>query len=151
MAEVVFCEDARSSQLTWAAVAARWDGQWLFVRTGDRWELPKQQREEGETIFQTADRLLREELDIPLSQTEPVSALLIPGEWEDAQGALFFAEVGETGSQFRQRSEQGDVGFFSHCSADTGGTDSQLLDRAEKWLAEGNFRPVWEDLFEVMC
>ncbi len=151
MAQIAFYSTARNDRLTHAVVAARWGGKWLLCRQGDAWTLPRGDREAQEQIAAAAQRILRARTGALEYQLEPVSAYSVGEGEETAFGALFFAEVDELDSPPRED------GVGPLCQADglssaglCGGLDAQLLTRAEAWLAEGHFRPAWEDILELM-
>lgn len=82
--------------LKFAVLIAKYNGQYIIVYNNKRggWELPGGNREQGETILNTASRELFEE-------TGAVRFELIPFgiyEWNESFGMVFYAEVKEIGS-----------------------------------------------------
>lgn len=63
MTEVKFYNSVEDSKLSFAVIIARMDGQWVICKHKDRttYELPGGHRENGESLYETAARELREE------------------------------------------------------------------------------------------
>ena len=154
MVEVKFFDQAVDRDLVFAVVAARYEDKWLLCRHRDRqtWELPGGHREPGESIYQTAQRELMEETGVTECQLEAVSAYGV--YTEDGQrtyGGLFFAEVGELGKR-PETSEIAENRLMEGLPEAMTYPDIQpaLLACVQRWLDEGNFRPMFEDLFELL-
>ena len=150
MKELEFFDAALNDQLGEAAVAARYLGDWLLLRVGEgAFALPAADREEGEHIYAVAQRIMGEQVGAAEYQLEPVNAYRVtePGE-APRFGGLFFAEVEELGrspaaNKAARIGEQAAQGALEGVQAD-------LLKRVQEWLAAGNFRAEWENLFEYM-
>lgn len=148
-----FYDEALDSDLKFAVIAARVGDQWLMCRHRERdtWELPGGRREPGEDIHTTARRELWEETGAADFQLEAVSAY---GVFQDGEepfyGALFFAEVGELGP-LPAGSEIGETRLVAGLPEAMTYPELQpgLLEQVRMWLAEGNFHPEEEDIFDL--
>lgn len=82
-------------QLRYAVIAARYQGQWVFVRRKDRatWEIPGGKREQGEAILDTARRELWEETGAKEYQLHPICVYCVEKAEGPSYGLLCLAEV----------------------------------------------------------
>lgn len=90
--------DVDEREMTYAVIAAKYEGKWLFVqqKTRTTWEIPGGRKEPDESIFRTAQRELFEEtgaLDYVLTEICDYSVT----REETRYGRLFFAEITHLG------------------------------------------------------
>ncbi|NLG88884.1 MAG: NUDIX domain-containing protein [Clostridiaceae bacterium] len=104
--EVKFYETGaiNDNKLAYAVIAAKYRGQWLYVRHRERetWEIPGGHREENETIYDTASRELVEETGAVKFSLTPVciySVVREDAERSETFGQLFYSEVETLDSQ----------------------------------------------------
>jgi len=104
--EVKFYETGaiNDNKLAYAVIAAKYRGQWLYVRHRERetWEIPGGHREENETIYDTASRELVEETGAVKFSLTPVciySVVREDAEQSETFGQLFYSEVETLDSQ----------------------------------------------------
>lgn len=83
----------------YAIIAARYKGNWIFVRHKERetWEMPAGHREESEDINDTASRELQEETGATEFHILPVCPYSVTDGGLETFGFLFFAEIEEFG------------------------------------------------------
>lgn len=96
--------------LTYSVIAARFNGEWVFVRHCDRqtWEIPGGHIENGESSMDAAIRELKEETGAVGFAIECVSTYSVTKEGRTGWGRLFFAEISELGA-VRDTSEIAEV------------------------------------------
>ncbi|HEY8499732.1 MAG TPA: NUDIX domain-containing protein [Clostridia bacterium] len=106
--EVKFYETGtiNDNKLVYAVIAAKYRGQWLYVRHRDRgtWEIPGGHREENETIYETASGELVEETGAVKFSLTPVciySVVREDAERSETFGQLFYSEVKALDNQLR--------------------------------------------------
>lgn len=87
------------AQLKFAVIAARYDGQWVFVRHKQRatWEIPGGHREPGEAIGDTARRELQEETGALEFSLRPLTVYGVTRDGVTTYGMLFSAEITQLG------------------------------------------------------
>ena len=102
MLEVNFYEEVDDELLKFAVIAARIDGKWVFCKHRERntYEIPGGHREIGETIFEAAERELREETGAVDFRLEPVCVYSVKGKTtinektdDESFGMLFAADI----------------------------------------------------------
>ena len=93
-------EQIVDERLTFAVVAARHDGKWIFCRHKDRdtYEIPGGHREAGESIDCAAERELTEETGAVRFSLSPICVYSVAAGGETSYGKLYFADVFELGS-----------------------------------------------------
>lgn len=93
-------QDIDDSLLKFAVIAARYQGQWVMSRHGQRstWEIPGGHREPGEVIADTARRELWEETGIREADLRPVCVYAVERSGVPTYGMLYFAEVHSLGT-----------------------------------------------------
>ena len=81
--------------LKFAVIMAKYNGKWIFCRHKERstWEIPGGHREQGENIFDTAQRELCEETGAEDFGLIPVSVYGVDRDGEVTYGGLFCADV----------------------------------------------------------
>ncbi len=83
------------SLLKFAVIAARMNGQWIFVKHKERdtWEIPGGHREPGEDLDETARRELYEETGAEVFDIKPVCDYSVIRDSETSYGRLYMSEV----------------------------------------------------------
>jgi len=101
--------------LTYSVIAARYKGNWIFVRHHLRTttEIPGGHIENGETSHEAACRELMEETGAVLFSIECVSTYAVTSDGNTGWGRLYFAEVTELGP-VPDTSEIAEVIFADH-------------------------------------
>ena len=101
MTEVKFYPFIEDEELTFAVVAAKADGKWVFCKHKERdtYEFPGGHKEDGEMIIETARRELYEETGAIKYDIKPVCyySVTIPGIFEGKEtfGLLCYADITE--------------------------------------------------------
>ncbi|HLN55548.1 MAG TPA: NUDIX domain-containing protein [Bacteroidales bacterium] len=117
MTEVRFYEPSfiPEAKLTYSVIAARHEGQWVFVRHHLRTttEIPGGHIEPGESSHEAACRELMEETGAVLYSIECVATYSVTMKGETGWGRLYFAEVTELGP-VPDISEIAEVTFADH-------------------------------------
>lgn len=102
MLQVNFYREVDDNLLKFAVIVARTNGKWVFCkhRERDTYEMPGGHREAGETIFEAAERELREETGAIDFCLEPVCVYSVKGKStvnantsDESFGMLFTAEI----------------------------------------------------------
>ena len=95
----IFDLSEEKSDLKYAVIAAKYQGQWLFVRHRQRntYEIPGGHREAGESSEETARRELYEETGTRSFNLKPIAYYSVEKENETSYGQLFYADVLEMG------------------------------------------------------
>ena len=97
--DVSFYDSVDDSLLKFAVIVSKSEGQWVFCKHKDRdtYEVPGGHREMGESIYETADRELREETGAVDYDLQPVCvySVTVSGAQESEQtfGMLFYADI----------------------------------------------------------
>ncbi|MBS2967866.1 NUDIX domain-containing protein [Metabacillus sp. KIGAM252] len=86
-------------KLDFAVISAYYKGQWVYVRHRSRqsWEIPGGDREQGETIEETAGRELFEETGTKESNILPICDYSMDDSLNKVYGRLYFARINGTG------------------------------------------------------
>ena len=88
--------------LKFAVIISKTDGKWVFCKhkTRDTYEVPGGHREMGETIFETAERELREETGAIDFNISPICVYSVKGKTtvnekmdDESFGMLFYANI----------------------------------------------------------
>lgn len=99
MIEVRFYDPSYTprAKLTYSVIAARYNGNWIYVRHNDRntWEIPGGHIEIYETPDQAASRELNEETGSVVFDLKCVATYSVSQEGSTGYGRLYFAEVQE--------------------------------------------------------
>ncbi len=102
MVEVKFYDSVDDNLLKFAVIITKTGGQWVFCkhRERDTYEVPGGHRENGETIFETAKRELREETGAASFDIKPICVYSVKGKTrvnenidEETFGMLYCADV----------------------------------------------------------
>ena len=100
--QVNFYEQVEDELLKFAVIISKTDGKWVFCKhkTRDTYEVPGGHREMGETIFETAERELREETGAIDFNISPICVYSVKGKTgvnekidDESFGMLFFANI----------------------------------------------------------
>ena len=94
--EVVFCkENPESIELEYVVIAARYNGQWLFVRHKERqtYEMPGGHIELGEDCITAAKRELYEETGAKDFSLDFICIYTVTMDDRKSGGYLFFADI----------------------------------------------------------
>ena len=100
--QVNFYEQAADELLKFAVIISKTDGKWVFCKHKDRdtYEVPGGHREIGETIFEAAERELREETGAVDFDITPICVYSVKGKTsvneksdDESYGMLFFADI----------------------------------------------------------
>lgn len=100
--QVNFYEQVEDELLKFAVIISKTDGKWVFCKhkTRDTYEVPGGHREMGETIFETAERELREETGAIDFNISPICVYSVKGKTvvnekndDESFGMLFFADI----------------------------------------------------------
>jgi 8-oxo-dGTP diphosphatase len=101
MTEVCFYSSGMIPEegLTYAVIAARYKGKWIFIRHRRRgsFEIPGGHIEEAETAEQAAERELSEETGAEEFDLHSVASYSVKKDGKTGYGRLFFAEVHKIG------------------------------------------------------
>lgn len=102
MAEVKFYDNVADELLKFAVIISKTSGKWIFCKHKERvtYEVPGGHRELGETIFDTAERELKEETGAIDFNIKPICVYSVKGQTrinehieDETFGMLFFADV----------------------------------------------------------
>lgn len=102
MVEINFYEQVEDERLKFAVIISKTDGKWVFCKHKERntYEVPGGHREMGETIFETAQRELREETGAIDFNMKPVCVYSVKGKTRENEtlndetfGMLFVADI----------------------------------------------------------
>lgn len=101
MTEVKFYDNIDDSMLEFAVIISRSQGKYVFCKHRERntYEIPGGRREEGESIFETANRELKEETGALIYDIKPVCVYSVTGKTrvnktgEESFGMLYYAEI----------------------------------------------------------
>lgn len=102
MTEVNFYDQIDDSLLKFAVIISKTNGKWVFCKHKERdtYEVPGGHREDGETIFETAERELQEETGAIEYKIKPVCVYSVKGKTradeivdDESFGMLFIAEI----------------------------------------------------------
>lgn len=100
--QVNFYEQVEDELLKFAVIISKTDGKWVFCKhkTRDTYEVPGGHREMGETIFETAERELREETGAIDFNISPICVYSVKGKTkvnekidDESYGMLFYANI----------------------------------------------------------
>ena len=99
--EVKFYDMVKDELLKFAVILARYEEKWVYCRHKERdtYEIPGGHREANESVYQTAERELREETGAEAFSLEPVCVYSVIGKnrvnegGEEMFGMLFLAEI----------------------------------------------------------
>ncbi len=92
-------EKIENNKLKYAVICASQKGRWIFAKHRERstWETPGGHREQSEDITEAAKRELYEESGATVYELEPVCVYSVTDNDTTDYGALFYADVRETG------------------------------------------------------
>lgn len=101
MPEIKFYDSIDDSMLEFAVIISRSQGKYVFCKHRERntYEIPGGRREEGESIFETANRELNEETGALIYDIKPVCVYSVTGKTrvnktgEESFGMLYYAEI----------------------------------------------------------
>ena len=102
MAEVKCYDNVADELLKFAVIISKTSGKWIFCKHKERvtYEVPGGHRELGETIFDTAERELKEETGAIDFNIKPICVYSVKGQTrinehieDETFGMLFFADV----------------------------------------------------------
>ncbi len=101
--EVKFYDSVEDHRLKFAVIIAKYNGRWVFCKHRERstYEIPGGHREDGEAIFDTANRELIEETGAKEYTITPVCVYSVLGKnsvnelGSETFGMLFVAEITE--------------------------------------------------------
>lgn len=101
MTEVKFYDNIDDSMLKFAVIISRSEGKYVFCKHKERntYEIPGGRREEGESIFEAANRELKEETGALIYDLKPVCVYSVTGKTrvnktgEESFGMLYYAEI----------------------------------------------------------
>ena len=100
--QVNFYEQVEDELLKFAVIISKTDGKWVFCKhkTRDTYEVPGGHREMGETIFETAEREVREETGAIDFKISPICVYSVKGKTtvnekmdDESFGMLFYANI----------------------------------------------------------
>ena len=100
--QVNFYEQVDDELLKFAVILSKTNGKWVFCKHKERdtYEIPGGHREIGETIFETAERELREETGAIYFSISPVCVYSVKGKTtvneksnDESFGMLFYADI----------------------------------------------------------
>ena len=100
--QVNFYEQVEDELLKFAVIISQTEGKWVFCKhkARDTYEVPGGHREIGETIFETAERELREETGAIDFNISPICVYSVKGKTivnekndDESFGMLFFADI----------------------------------------------------------
>ena len=100
--EVNFYEQVEDELLKFAVIISKTKGKWVFCKheARDTYEVPGGHREMGETIFETAERELKEETGAIDFNITPICVYSVKGKTkvnkkidDESFGMLFFADI----------------------------------------------------------
>lgn len=100
--EVNFYEEVEDELLKFAVIISKINGKWVFCKHKERdtYEVPGGRREIGESIFETAERELKEETGAIDFDIKPVCVYSVKGKTrinekndEESFGMLFVADI----------------------------------------------------------
>jgi 8-oxo-dGTP diphosphatase len=100
MLEVKFYEEIEDKQITFAVIAAKSEGKWVFCKHRDRetYEIPGGHREPGELILETAKRELYEETGATQYELRPICVYSVREQdnsdtHNETYGMLYYADI----------------------------------------------------------
>ncbi len=114
MIEVKFHESAEDGLLKFAVIVGKTRGKWVFCkhRQRDTYECPGGHREAGESIFEAAERELREETGALDFRLVPVCVYSVKGkntvnrsDEDETFGMLFYADIHAFENELHSESE----------------------------------------------
>lgn len=101
MIDVLFCSENEIADnlLEFAVIIATYKNKYIFCRHKERvtWEVPGGHREDGENIFETAERELYEETGAVDFELTPVSVYGVKIAGQITYGKLFVAKITQLG------------------------------------------------------